>query len=105
MRSNVCVNEMALFGPLAAFVKGKKFYDSHGEKRGLPMRRDSGPTRYGCAPHWHIWLWCRFGVFSYTVWCAIVAGEICSESSDGLGSATAAGIVRDSVFKLCVLLS
>ena len=36
---------------------------------------------------------------------AIVAGEICSESSDGLGSTTAAGIVRDSVFKLCVLLS
>ena len=23
MRSNVCVNEMALFGPFAAFVKGK----------------------------------------------------------------------------------
>ena len=36
---------------------------------------------------------------------AIVAGEICSESSDGLGSATAAGIARDSVFKPCVLLS
>ena len=51
MRSNLCVNEMALFGPLAAFVKGKKFYDSHGEKGGLPTRRDSGPTRYGCAPH------------------------------------------------------
>ena len=28
-----------------------------------------------------------------------------AESSDGLGSATTAGIVRDSVFKLCVLLS
>ena len=51
MRSNISVNEMALFGPLAAFVKGKKFYDSHGEKGGLPTRRDSGPTRYGCAPH------------------------------------------------------
>ena len=37
--------------------------------------------------------------------CAIVAGEICSESSDRLGSATVAGIVRDSVFKPCVLLS
>ena len=46
----------------------------------------------------------RFGVFSYTVWCAIVAGEICSESSDRLGSATVAGMVRDSVFKLSVLL-
>ena len=46
-----------------------------------------------------------FGVFSYTVWCAIVAGEICSESSDRLGSATVAGMVRDSVFKPCVLLS
>ena len=39
------------------------------------------------------------------MWCAIVAGEICSESSDRLGPATAAGIVRDSVFKPCVLLS
>ena len=37
--------------------------------------------------------------------CTIVAGEICSESSDRLGSATVAGIVRDSVFKPCVLLS
>ena len=35
----------------------------------------------------------------------IVAGEICSESSDRLGSATVAGIVRDSVFEPCVLLS
>ena len=43
--------------------------------------------------------------FSYTVWRAIVAGEICSQSSDRLGSATVAGIVRDSVFKPCVLLS
>ena len=50
MRSNVCVNEMALFGPFAAFVKGKTFFDSHGERGGLPTRRDSGPTRYGCAP-------------------------------------------------------
>ena len=46
MRSNVCVNEMALFAPFAAFVKGKTFYDSDGEKGGLPTRRDSGPTRY-----------------------------------------------------------
>ena len=37
--------------------------------------------------------------------CAIVAGEICSESSDCLGSATAAGMVRDSVFNQGVLLS
>ena len=105
MRSNVCVNEMALFGPFAALFKGKIFLDSHGEKGGLPTRRDSRPTRYGCAPHWHIWLWWRFGIFSYTVWCAIVAGEICSESSDYLGSATAAGMVRDSVFNPGVLLS
>ena len=40
-----------------------------------------------------------------TLWCAIVAGEIWSESSDRLGSATATGIVRDSVVKPCVLLS
>ena len=51
MRSNVCVNEMALFGSFADFVKGKIFFDSHGERGGLPTRPDSGPTRYGCAPH------------------------------------------------------
>ena len=39
------------------------------------------------------------------MWCAIVAGEICSESSNRLGSAIAAGIVKDSVSKPCVLLS
>ena len=31
MRSNVCVNEIALFEPFAAFVKGKTFFDNHGE--------------------------------------------------------------------------
>ena len=36
--------------------------------------------------------------------CAIVADEICSESSDCAGSATVAGTVRDSVFQPCVLL-
>ena len=46
------------------------------------------------------------GLVSFrTLWCTIVAGEICSESSDRLGSATVAGMVRDSVFKPCVLLS
>ena len=40
-----------------------------------------------------------------TLCCAIVAGEIFSESNDCLVSATAAGTVRDSVFKPCVLLS
>ena len=46
------------------------------------------------------------GLVSFrTLWCAIVAGEICSESSDRLGSATAAAIVRDAVFNPCVLLS
>ena len=44
-------------------------------------------------------------VYFRTLWCVIVAGGICSESSDRLGSATVAGIVTDSVFKPCVLLS
>ena len=45
------------------------------------------------------------GFVSFRVlWCAIVAGEICSESCDCLGSATAAGTGRDSVFQVCVLL-
>ena len=33
MRSNVCVNEMALFGPLAAFAKGKTSFGSHMAKK------------------------------------------------------------------------
>ena len=46
------------------------------------------------------------GLVSFcTLWCAILAGEICSESSDCLGSAKVAGTVRDSVAKPCVLLS
>ena len=51
MRSNIAVNEMALFGSFPAFVKSKTFFDSHGEIGGLPTRRDSGSIRYGCAPH------------------------------------------------------
>ena len=51
---------------------------------------------------WFCW---RFRVFSYTVWCAIVADEICSESCDRLGSATVAGTVRDSEFQPYVLPS
>ena len=43
--------------------------------------------------------------FRSLVWCAIVAGEICSESSDRLGSATVADTVRHSVFQPRVLLS
>ena len=51
MRLNVRVNEMALFGPYAAVVKGKTFIVSDGSKGGLRTRRDSGPARYGCASH------------------------------------------------------
>ena len=105
MRLNVCVNEMALFGSYAAVVKGKIFFDSDGSKGGLPTRRDTEPTRYGCASHWQTWFCWRFCVFSCTVWCVIVAGEICFESNDCLESATVTGPVRNSMFKPCVLLS
>ena len=50
-RLNVCVNEMALFGPYAGVAKGKTFFISDGSKGGLNARRDSGPTGYGCASH------------------------------------------------------
>ena len=50
MRSNISVNEMALVGSFAAFVKGKIFLDSHGERGGLPTRLDSGSTRYAVLP-------------------------------------------------------
>ena len=105
MLLNICVNDMALFGPYAAVVEGKTFFDSDGSKEGLPTRRDSGPTKYKRSPLWQTWFCWRFLVFSYTLWCAIVAGEICSESCDCLGSATMAGTVRDLVFQACDILS
>ena len=43
MRSNVCVNEMAPFGSFAAFVKGKIFFDSHGERGGCPRDEIADP--------------------------------------------------------------
>ena len=36
MRLNVCVNEIALFGPCAAIVKSKTFFDSDGSKEVCP---------------------------------------------------------------------
>ena len=47
MRLNVCVNEMALFGPCAAVVKSKTFFDTDGSQDVCP--RDEivdppGPT-------------------------------------------------------------
>ena len=94
---------MALFGSFAGFVKGNTFFDSHGEKEKVcPRDEIADPPGMAVLP---IDIYRRFGAFSYTVWCAIIAGEICSKSSDRLGSATAVGIVRGSVFKPCVLLS
>ena len=37
---NVCVNEMAPFGPYAAVVKGKTTFDSDGSKGVLSTRRE-----------------------------------------------------------------
>ena len=51
MRLNVCVNEMALFGPYAAVVKGKTLLDSDGSKEDLPTIRGNGTTSYECIPH------------------------------------------------------
>ena len=47
------------------------------------------------------------GLVSFRTLCGVQSSLVrfCSESSDRLGSATVAGMVRDSVFKLCVLLS
>ena len=50
MGLNVCVNEIAPFGPYAAVAKGKTTFDSDGSKGGLSMRQDSGPTRYEFVP-------------------------------------------------------
>ena len=38
MRSNVCVNEMTLFGPFVSFVKGKTFFDSDMAKKEVCLR-------------------------------------------------------------------
>ena len=43
MRSNVCVNEMALFGPFAAFVKGKAFFAVMAKKEVCPRDKIADP--------------------------------------------------------------
>ena len=43
MRANVCVNEMALFGPVAAFVKGKTFLTAMAEKEVCPRDEIADP--------------------------------------------------------------
>ena len=50
MRSNISVNEIALFVPFPACVKGKTFLDSHGERGGLPTRRDADPPGMAVLP-------------------------------------------------------
>ena len=59
---------------------GKTPVDSDGSKGGLPTRRDSRPPRCECVPRWQTWFRWRFRMFSYTVWCVIAGGEMCSES-------------------------
>ena len=90
MRLNVCVNEIGLSGPYAAAVKGKTLFISDGSKGGLLTKPSADLTidRHGFAE----------GFVSFRTLCgAIVAGGICSELSDYVGSATVAGTVRDSV--------
>ena len=84
-------------GHLQPLSKAKSFTTAMAKKEVCPRDEIADPPGMAVLPIDIYGLWCRFGVFSYTMWCAIVAGEICSESSDGLGSATAAGIVRDCV--------
>ena len=43
MQLNICVSEMALFGPFAAVISGEMVSDSDGTKGGLPTRRDRSP--------------------------------------------------------------
>ena len=50
MRWNVCVNEMALFGPFAAFFKGKIFLDSNGEKEVYPRDEIADPPGMAVLP-------------------------------------------------------
>ena len=50
MRSNVCVDEMALFGPFAALFKGKIFLDSHGEKEVCPRDEIADPPGMAVLP-------------------------------------------------------
>ena len=50
MRSNVCVNEIALFGPFAAFFKGKISFDSHGKKEVCPRDETADPPGMAVLP-------------------------------------------------------
>ena len=91
-------------GHLRRFLKAKHSLTAMAKKKVCPRDEIADPPgtavlaigRHGFAE----------GLVSFRrLWCAIVPGEICSESSDCLGSATEAVNVRDSVFQPCVLLS
>ena len=102
MRLNVCFNEMALFGPFAALIKG---CSSFGRNGGQPTRGDGYPGRNESIRRWETWAFWRFRVFSCSVWSAVVATRICSESAVCSGSAPVVGTEGDAVLEVRVLLS
>ena len=91
-------------GHLQPFSKAKHSLTAMAKKKVCPRDEIADPPGMVVLPI-DIYGFDEGLVLFRTLWCAIVAGEICSESSDRLRSATAAGIVRDSVFNPCVLLS
>ena len=102
MRLNVCFIEMALFGPFAALIKG---CSSYGRNWGQPTRGDGYPARNESVRRCETWASWRFRVFPCSVWSAIVAIRICSESAVYSGFATVVGTGGDTALEVRVLLS
>ena len=116
MRLNICVSQMAPFGPfgqMAPFgpfgpiIKGKTPFDSKGSKGGLSTRGeaiDSPVTN-------NVFLIARWGfrrrlrVFSYTVWCVNGGGQIYSESAARVRSALGQARRETACFFVCVGLN
>ena len=101
MRLNVCFNEMALFGPFTALIKGCSSYGRNGVSPQEEMANPQGMKVFAAE---------RPGlpedfVSSPAVWSAIVATRICSESAVYSRSATAVGTGGDTVLEVRVFLS
>ena len=107
---NVCVNEMAPFGPFAAITqlllsRAKHPLTAMTQKEVCPQDEIADPPGANGFPVDRHGFVEGFFFSSYTVWCVIGSGEICSESLARVRSALGAGKGRNSLFLVCVGLN
>ena len=102
MRLNVCFNEMALFGPFVALIKGCRSYDRNGDQPIEEMANPQGTKVFAVErprlPEDFV---------SFPALCGVQSSPlvICSESAVCSGSATVVGTGGDTVLEVRVLLS